>query len=149
MGLGTDTAVEDYEHIWSGDPALDSSGDDFEHRYKLYLDDRSEEHLKFVNGKEPLRWVLRHVSRRIARRILDSHAGKGQEACFDAAAFGLVSVKNLRGPDGKPASLDHVRDERGYERVTDADMDALDEMFPGLVNELGSLVIGKAFPSPK
>lgn len=136
------TLVADYEYIWFGDEALDKS-DGYAERYRQYRETGDESHLKFLPGKQPIRWVMRHPRGRTRKRILDALILKDDaytENHWDFVALCLKEVKGLENDDGTIAELG-FEVVKGCERVREKDLIALDEAFDGLFAALGFLVV--------
>jgi hypothetical protein len=139
------TASGQYEHVYSGDPAIDTSDPNCNHEQWVETGDAM--HLPLRVGCEPVRFTLRHLTSRDKAKLADVQRADGNETmAWWAVALALVRVAPLI-VDGQARVLRHVI-EGGRQRVADDDMDLLLGV-DGLYGELALRVIKESYsPNP-
>jgi hypothetical protein len=155
------TLVEDYQHIWSGDPALNREVDDFDDIYQRWLEtgDPAELQKILIPGEKPALFTLEHPRGKLRRQLRDlvlqeSKIENGQvtrwseAALLAVAAFSIAKVENLVNPKGKPIVLKRVMDsDAAAMRLDDHHIDLLDSIDESILAEIGMRVFALMVPS--
>jgi hypothetical protein len=152
------TLVEDYDHIWSKDPALNGEVEDFDELYGRWLETGDAEVLAQIlhPGKEPTVFKVRHL-RGLEKRMLRGHVlsesdparGEWSEAAIaTVGAFAIVGASNLRGHDNKPIELRRELDKEAKAwRLTKEAIIILDDLGEGILTEIGMRAFALMVPS--
>ncbi len=118
-------ATQTLRTVFSGDPAIDQ-GIDAEGKPISDMAKFGETGdiacLRWVSGEEPTYFELRRVTARAFNFAMGQTSQPLKER--ELIAYGLAAVENLRGRDGNPVKLKHVKSHLGP-RLTD---EALDEI---------------------
>lgn len=151
MGLfSTPTLSEDYEHIYSRDPAIDTARDEYDP--EEYARTGRDECLPLKPGAVPVVFKLQHMRGRLKTALQDMAQVPSSHitAMLDVVSLALVGIKNAKLDDGTDLRIQrtHDRDLRVY-RVTDEIMATLYDVDNGaLVAELSSRIVRETFGDP-
>ena len=141
----TATLAANYSHVWSGDPALDTSKDSGLD-LKLFHATGYRKHLPCKTGMEPMVWELQHLrgddaacARGLASKAVDD-VEYADMALKQIASLALMGVENAL-IDGEPFEIRRGLHRKSRTmRVTD-DCMATIYAVSVLVNDLGNRVI--------
>jgi hypothetical protein len=151
MILKPPSLAEDFDYIYSQDPALDYQRGGFEDAFRLYRERGDVKHIEpFIrSGETPARWSLQHIrgrARLVLQHVIAGLAGGGEGGTtglvlFEVCQLGLDSVTGLVDDTGKPLAIEHFWDEKHrVRRVTEEVMTRLTFIDKGgLVSELGAV----------
>lgn len=152
--LSTSTLNDDWVHIYSGDPALDSSVAEFQETYERWQETGSDDELKKIlsPGQKPTRWKLRHPKGRTCEVLKDKLAIRengmpSNTSLWDACRMCLVGCDDI----GNEQLFQFTTDSETKSRVvSEATMALLQEIDGGkLVYELGIVILLKLAPIDK
>jgi hypothetical protein len=129
------------------DDAVDSSAENFEDIYKEYLEDLDESKLKFIEGKNPTRFVLKrnlkyeeHYDIR-SRQFKAGDKKKGETSFNVAFTFDEVRIRliDIENPLDEPDCISYKQDGSGgaskdvMEKLLSAGI--VDDLFAALEND--------------
>jgi hypothetical protein len=154
------TLVEDYQHIWSSDAALDQEVDDGGDIYTQWLDtgDASLLEKLIKPGEKPMVFTIRHPRGRLRRQLRDlvCHDSKikdgvitewSETALFTVGIFSVIKVENLVDKKGQPVELArHMDAEASAHRLSDDSIDLIDSISYGILPEIGLRVFSLMTP---
>lgn len=148
-------------HIFTRDPALDRSTDEIATATASAVAKHNETgergDLPLKNGRQPAVWSLLSLSERAYQAVtrtslleVQKVLPQGLRAIFDmplytirreAFRYGLVSVENVTGLDGRPLKLE-PETEAGVQVLAQKTVDELFRLYgPHLIGEIGQRVI--------
>ena len=148
------TLVEDYPWVYKLDPALSQEG--LDDAYERFMDQGIIDLLPTQPGQRPTVFMLRHLrgkaKRRVVGLLLSAGADIAQtpEALFEAAAYGLVAVKDLQTDSGKLVEFESETDSHGCKRIKSSILEQLEQVNDGdLIGQIGRQVIEALTPRKK
>lgn len=144
--LRSNTLVDDFEYVSRADDAVDTSAEDFEHKWKLYRDGAAEPPLKA--GAKPTRFKLRHLTSTERLRLLEMSQGGEHGLYVAAVAFALVGIKDMDAPAGKESEFKQTWEDAGPVRLRHATKETLDAIPVEVLLELGALVMERTTARP-
>ena len=125
--------TETITHIWTDDPAIDSSSPEF--NADKYIETGDEKYLPMKEGEEPTRFRIAPLTR---KQWLEVSSQGGLTAQVDVAvAYALRGVENLE-INGSPLHLETEPTSKGN-RVKQEYLDQIWD--PSLMTELGARII--------
>ncbi len=158
MRLKPPTLVEDYEHVYSGDDAIDHDVEDWQTRWTEARESGNWDLVPTKPGRKPVVWKLRHLRGVPRMRVKDmglEHARGGNCAhalFWHACRFALAGVVGLLNDRNQPVTaIPQFAESEEWGRanaVTDEFMEQLggieiagEHTQDSLIVELGSVAI--------
>lgn len=129
----TATLKTEFVHIWSGDPALDSSDSRFSH--EKWMETGDDSHLCIRPGHNPMRFRLRRLDERARAHIVDMYTGQGAASIVEAFAVGVIGFDHV-SCDGTFLQPEFVTKKNGIRSLADATVNILGQA-EGLITEVG------------
>lgn len=147
------TLVERYRHIYSEDPALDTSVEDFTDRFRVYMETGDESKLPLREGEKPTHWILRQLRGRARARLqwaLEQYTSEQSTipmpVLLEAARLALVGVEDSVDDEGERLQIQLAMDrDLGWQVLSGASMDQIYETNPRILPELGRRAFQEAF----
>jgi hypothetical protein len=137
--IKSNTLVADYDCISKDDEAVDRSGDDFEHKWKVARDGLGDYPL--LPEAKPTIFRLRHLGP-VERAYLES-AGGFHEQLVAAAALALVGVSDLNDSNGEAVEFRREATKFGTQKVLHAHASVLAAIPLRVLGEIGNVVLEK------
>lgn len=150
-------------HVWSRDPALDTSDTArFEAGWTEFRKTGNLAALPLKEGQQPTVFEVMslkrihmlmlgdRVSADMASLMRAGAEGIAQLAflrvCDQVVSYGVAEVRNLADADGRPTSITLVDDGRGGKMLSTETMEEIH--YVSLINELGFRILELSMPSP-
>jgi len=144
------TCSENYQHIYSNDPAVDQKHPDFDP--EKWAETGDGKWLPLRPGAEPVRFELRHLRGRAKAYLTDRQASGvgGASTLTDAVSLALVKIYNGIREDGSEFDVKTVMVKDA--RLSMADDDTIDTLYSvdngSLIAELGLRIFKETFGNP-
>jgi hypothetical protein len=152
LQIRSQTLQSEYDHIYSGDPAIDRKVKGWREKYDRALETSDLAGMPLIAGATPIVWRLRHLTPDEIAVVQDR--GGANKAILAAARLGLKKVTGLVDDRGAPFVLERGPDRRldGFEAVTQEQIgllhqiDAEEHTKLSLLVELGIRVMSNFRP---
>jgi hypothetical protein len=141
-------AAGQYDHIYSGDPALDRDAEGFDHAQYVAMKD--EARLRIREGCQAVRFRLRHVSAAELQYLKDVGNRRGAHSmAYEAVALGLTDIVPFVTDGGEQLKFARTPDPNGFLKVEPSLMGVLLAADDGqLLYELGNRIIEEDMGRP-
>jgi hypothetical protein len=138
--------LADFRHVWSEDPALDKSNENYSHEEFVRTGDFK--HVPAKEGERLTIFILAPLTRVQFQRVQSVRAqGDVVNAAVMAVSYGLRGVQNFHDANGAEIEVKLQVDGEGERRVTSATLDAIYDI--GLLAQLGARIISESTLRPK
>lgn len=149
--LRSATLSGEYEHVYHGDPAVDTGRPGWRSEFDAALESSDLSRLPLKPGEQPVRFTLRHLSRKEVRACKDVLVRSGLYAGTRLACeLALVGADSLLKDNGEAATIERTIQADGFQHADPEVVDLLDEIDDGaLVTDIGNRVLSEANTAAK
>lgn len=147
--MKTQTLQTEYDHVYSGDPALDQAAERWREKYDRAIELSDMAQLPLQPSAKPVLWRLRHLTRGERSKVADLHDREGTVTSFNAAVqLALVGAEGAVGADGRPLEVNRTALVGRFQAAPESVLDRIAEAYGGesLIIELAGRVFGSFNP---